>query len=394
MNITGIIAEYNPFHFGHKYHIEQAKKITKSDGIIIIMSGNFMQRGIPAITNKFNRAKTAIYGGADLVIELPLIHSVASAENFAQGAVTILDKINVCDNLFFGAETNNIKDLTTTASILSNENTNFKLSLSKNLKLGLPYHIARANALMSISNEIDFSNLLNSSNNILAIEYIKALQKLKSNIKPFALKRVGSSYNDNKIEGRFSSATAIRKGILENKDINNVIPRETYNVLHSSNTSFPEDMFSYIRYKLLTCSENLKKIPDTNEGLDKKIVKEILNAHNLDSLILNAKSKRYTYTRISRILTNFFIGLENYNISNIKNDSYSYVRPLAFNNTGRKILKEIKLNSSLNIITKIPKNTTNNSLLYDIAGTKAYSIINNSTKAYDDYFISPSYIDM
>lgn len=394
MNITGIIAEYNPFHYGHKYHIEKAKEKTKADGIIVIMSGNFMQRGIPAIVNKFSRAQMAIYGGADLVIELPLIHSVASAEYFAQGAVTILDKLKICNNLFFGAENDNINNLTAASLMLSEENSSFKDNLNKNLKLGLPYHKARSNALMAISTDINFNDILKSSNNILAIEYIKAINKLKSNIKPYALKRQGSSYNDNKIAGTFSSATAIRKNIYENKNIKDIIPKETYNKLLLNKPSFPEDMFPYIKYKLLTCSENLSKIPDTNEGLDKKIIKEIANSNSFDNLILNIKSKRYTYTRISRILTSFFIGLENYNINNLRSDSYEYIRPLAFNNTGRKILKIIKENSETNIITKIPKSTNNSSILYDIQGTKAYSIINASTNPYDDYFISPSFIDL
>lgn len=398
MNITGIITEYNPFHKGHKLHLEKSIKDTESDGVICIMSGNFMQRGGPAIIDKWNRAKLAVLNGVDLVIELPLIYSLASAETFAFGAVKILNDTNVVDSLYFGSECGDISSLKKLAFNLAFESDLYKSNLKEELKTGLPFHKARENALENIDDLKDLTYLLNNSNNILGIEYIKALYKLNSNIKPVTLKRTGSNYNDTSLslEG-LSSATSIRNSLKEKCSLNVIkdsltdVSFEFFNNLNLEDYSFTfeDSMFDYIKYKLLTSNESFNKISDLSEGLQNKILKEIKNSKSYYDFIMNIKSKRYTFTRINRILTSIYIGLNRYDAEKIRTDFKPYVRVLAFNKIGAKILREIKNNSDIEIITKLPKKIQNESLKLDLLGTAAYSILNKSISPNEDYLKSP-----
>ena len=401
MKITGLITEYNPFHNGHLYHLNSGKRDTNCQGVISIMSGNYMQRGNPAMIDKWNRAKMAVLNGVDLVIELPLIYSLASAETFAFGACNILNSTNVVDYLYFGSEEGNIEDLSSIASLLINEKKDFKNSIKEYLYLGLPYHTARANTICKILKDDKYKNILNNSNNILSIEYLKALKKLNSSIVPLTLKREGSNYNDNNLHSSLSSATSIRKVFKENLDINllsNSLPEESFNLIKSLKDTkysfvFDESFFPYLKYKLLTEGNNIVKLQDVSEGIENKILKEIVNSNSLDELISKVKSKRYTYTRINRILTSFFIGLDNYNLKELYKEEPKYIRPLAFNETGRKILKLIKENSDIKIITKVGNNDINNPCLsLDILGTKSYSLLNKSINPLDDYLKSPIFL--
>lgn len=397
MKITGIITEYNPFHLGHLHHLNNAKKDTNCDGVICIMSGNFVQRGMPALTDKWTRAKMAVLNGVDLVIELPLVYAISSAEAFAEGAVNILNSTGVVDYLYFGSEHGAIEDLETIASTLLYEPQTFKDNIKIELDKGLPYHTARSFALKDTLPLVPCEEILKNSNNILGIEYIKALKKANSSIKPLTLQRAGSNYNDSSINSSLPSATSIRNALKNNsklESLKNYLPKETFFLLsdltkNGYNFTFEEDTYPYIRYKLLTNGENINKVRDVKEGLDNKILKEISNSVSLQDLIMKTKSKRYTYTRINRILTSFFIGLDKYNSQEIANKTTTYIRPLAFNSTGSKILKEIKKKENIKIITKLPKNIDDDKLKLDILGTKAYSILNSSVSPYDDYLKSP-----
>lgn len=397
MNLTGIITEYNPFHLGHKYHLTKAIEDTNADGIVSVMSGNFMQRGNPAIIDKYNRAKMAVLNGVDLVLELPLVYSLSSAENFAYGGVKLLNSLNCINNIYFGSESGKIEDLVSIAQILKDEPQDYRDSLKIELDKGLPFHTARVNALNSILLSSNISEILSNSNNILAIEYIKALLKLNSDIKPFTLKREGSNYNDISLNKTFSSATSIRETLKNNFNIDvikNSIPTESLKVIDELNEKnynfvFEESLFPFLKYKLLTNGESIKSIADVSEGLDNKILKEIINCNSLKDLILKSKSKRYTYTRISRILSKVFIGFENFPIEEIQTSDITYIRPLAFNEKGAKILKSIKENSEINILTKFPRHISNNMLQLDLQGTKAYSLLNNSISPMEDYFKTP-----
>lgn len=394
--ITGIITEYNPFHKGHEYHLQKAKSDTNSDGIVCVMSGNFMQRGIPAIIDKWKRAEMAIKNGVDLVLELPLVYSISSAEYFAFGSVSLLNSLGIVDNLYFGSEEGDVSILEKIANILVNEPFEYKTILKENLKSGLPFHLSRSNALANYIKSNDILNILCNSNNILGIEYIKALKLLNSPICPYTLKRQGSDYNDYNLTNSFSSATSIREH-LKNHDISsltNALPKHSYEILYNLSSSnykfvFEEDMFKYIKYKLLTSKNALINLPDISEGLDKKILKEILNCNSLNELILKSKSKRYTYTRINRVLAQSFLSLEEFDLHKLSKTPPPYARILGFNSKGRNMIKNIKLKSNIDIITKVTKNNLCEHMDIDILGTKAYSILNPAVNPMDDYLKRP-----
>ena len=397
MNITGIITEYNPFHNGHLYHLTEAKKNTNCDAVICIMSGNFVQRGGPAIVDKWQRTEMALNNGVDLVIELPTYYAVSSAEFFAKGAVSILNNLGVVNNLFFGSECGDVNKLTTIAKTLVDEDSKLKYLIKENLAKGETFAKAREKALISYLNNEDLNEILTSSNNILGIEYIKSILRMNSNIKPFTLKREGSNYNDKILSNSFSSATSIREMLKQKASIESLkdsIPKESYEVLNNLyDNSYPfvfdEDMFKFIKYKLQTNCINFNNLYEIIEGLENKLLKEISSSNSYEEFILNIKSKRYTYSKISRILTHIYIGLDSDSFLNIDDTNNLYARVLGFNKKGREILSLIKRNSSIPLITKIPRFSDNPLLKLDIQATVAYSILNNKLNPNSDYLISP-----
>lgn len=396
MNLTGIITEYNPLHKGHIYHIESAKKITKCDGVICIMSGNFVQRGAPALISKWDRAKTALESGVDIVIELPLVYSLSSAEFFAFGSVSLLNNLGSVNNLCFGSESGDINLIYKLAEILSKEPEEFKHYLKLYLSSGLSYPIARGKALAHIfSNDLDVIEIIKHSNNILAIEYCKSLVKLNSSITPSTITRVGSSYNSIDLKKDFSSATSIRSYLRYAKTLEplkNTVPLSSYSMLskhyNDKTLTFEDSIFRYIKHKALTSKNNFENLPDVSEGLHNKLYKALYTSNSYEELINTVKSKRYTYTRISRILCQYFIGFENYNTEELRRTPSEYARVLGFNSRGREILREIKNTSSIPIYTKLPK-TLSPMLQLDLQGTRAYSTVNKNISPDSDFLISP-----
>ena len=397
MKITGIITEYNPFHNGHLYHLNTAKKVTNCRGIVCIMSGNFVQRGEPAIIDKWKRTEMALLNGVDLVIELPTFYAVSSAEFFAKGAVDILNNIGVVDNIFFGSECGDINLLYKIAEVLTKEPKEFKLKIKENLKSGVTYAKAREKTLIDILDNEDLNEILSNSNNILGIEYIKAIIKSNSSITPLTMKREGSKYNDKKFHTVFSSATSIRENIKNNYNLNVLVsymPSPSLDVLiNLSKNNYPfifeEDMYKFIKYRLLTNCINFNNLFESKEGIDNKFIKEIYHSSSYENFIFRVKSKRYTYTKISRLLSQLFFSLDNYSFEELSKEENLYARILGFNDTGRLILKEMKKKSSIPIITKVPKNNSNKLLQLDIQSTKAYSILNNKVNPLSDYLLSP-----
>lgn len=397
MKITGLITEYNPFHLGHEFHINSSKQKTNCDYTICIMSGNFVQRGIPAIVDKWSRTKMALLGGVDLVLELPTIYSVSSAEYFAFGAISTLNSLNIVDNICFGSECGDVTTLKKIAEILVNEPLEFKKDLKEQLNLGLSFPKARSIAIekyiknSNIFNIDNIKHILNSPNNILAIEYCKSLFKLKSNINPITITRQGSSYNDDNLnQYNFSSASSIRKAITEKslESCINVIPKYTYEILENSKISDLDRMFFYVKYKLLSNPQFLSNIPDANEGLGNKILNNIGNFNNFDEFIMSCKSKRYSYTRISRVLCQCFLSLTKEDIL-LSKSKPQYIRVLGLNKNGAKILKEIKKNSKIKIVNKISSKNTDPMLSIDIKATNLYSLLNNNIMHNADFKISP-----
>lgn len=393
---VGIVCEYNPFHNGHKYHIEQAKKITGADAAICIMSGNFVQRGSLAVCDKFLRAKTAILGGGDLVIELPVVYALSCAEKFASGAVYILDKIGV-DYICFGAECSNLNTLDKLADILLNETDEFKQKLKEFMKNGSSYQKARDKALKQVHNIS--AKALSLPNNALAVEYLKALKKLNSNITPVLVKRLGANYKEEKLcQNSFSSATAIRlhlasdniKSVLENNVPSQTLPLYENEMKLGKFPVFSSAADNMILYRLRTMSaDDLRQINDVTEGIENRILSCAKTASSFEELITAVSSKRYTKSRISRIILCALLNIK-------KNDltAPEYIRVLALNETGAKVLKSIKKTSELPIITKLSYKKHNFPMLkFDIRATDIYSLCFNESKiASADFTTSPSII--
>lgn len=390
--VIGVVAEYNPFHNGHYYHLQATKEITGAEYCVAVISGNFTQRGDTSIVNKWAKAYMAICGGADLVIELPTVYSISSAENFASGAVKILDNLKVVDAISFGAEANDLATLNNIANVLYEEPKAYTNILSHELKKGISYPAARENALMMYLNDIKrYANTLSSPNNILAIEYLKALKIQKSKLEPIMIKRKKVYYNDNKIVDDFASATAIRKLLQDGEyaNLRKVIPRSSYTIIgqESRKGGMVLSLAKYEKEIIYTLRkmtvEEIADLPDVSEGLQFAIKNAANEANNLKDLISNIKSKRYTQTRIQRILLYALLGIDKKLMENSRK-VVPYVRVLGFTQKGKSLLSEIsRRNPKLNIITSLKKymdqNQNKNKVLAemlekDIFATDVYTL--------------------
>ena len=362
--IVGIIAEYNPFHNGHYYHIQKSKELSGDDSVVAVISGNFTQRGEPSIINKWSKAYMAICGGADLVIELPTIYAISSAENFASGAMKILDSMKIVDSVSFGAEARELSTLNNIANVLCEEPKQYLTILAHELDKGISYAKARENAILMYLNDIKrYANILNSPNNILAIEYLKAIKKIRSNIEPVMVQRKKVYYNDEKIVDEFASSTGVRK-LLENmefSEIKKVIPRSSYKILANDyNNLGPvlglkcyEKEIIYILRRMSI--EQIANLPDVAEGLEYAIKKAVSNTNSIEELIDSVKSKMYTQTRIQRILLYALLGIDKQIMETSKKIT-PYIRVLGFTQRGKALLSEMKKNNpKLKIITSVKK---------------------------------------
>ncbi len=368
--VLGIIAEYNPFHNGHLYHIQEAKRQTGSKYVICVMSGNFAQRGNTAIVDKWVKTQMALQNGVDIVIELPTIYSISSAENFAEGAIKILDQLKIVNTLAFGTETDDLAALNNITNVLYNEPKEYVAILNHELSTGISYPKARENALMMYLNNIKrYANILSGSNNILAIEYLKAIKKLKTDIKPYAIQRKKVYYNDDKIVDEFASSTAIRKLLTRNEfsDIRKVMPENAYFILKEqvNRGKYVLGIEKYekeILYILRRMSiEEISNLPDVSEGLENLIKNACNSCNNVNDLVNIVKSKRYTQTRIQRILLYALLGITKKDMQNSKKVN-PYVRVLGFNSSGKQMLSDIcKINQKINIITSVKKFEEKNS---------------------------------
>lgn len=309
--VLGIIAEYNPFHNGHFYHIQESKKQTGAQYVICVMTGNFTQRGETSIINKWTKAQMALINGADIVIELPTIYSISSAENFAEGAIKILDSLKIVDTISFGTETKDFEALNNITNVLYQEPKEYSAILNHELGKGISYPKARENALMMYLNDIKrYANILSGSNNILAIEYLKALRRLKSDMEPFGVQRQKVDYYEEQIVDGFASSTVIRKLIQKEQygEIAKVMPANAYILLKEeikkgnyviSIAQYEKEILYNLRRMRV---EEIANLPDVSEGLENAIKNAANSCNNLRDLVNIVKSKRYTQTRIQRIL--------------------------------------------------------------------------------------------
>ncbi|MBE5861028.1 MAG: nucleotidyltransferase [Butyrivibrio sp.] len=384
MKTLGIVAEYNPFHKGHKYLIDKLKKETGADYVVVIMSGDYVQRGCPAILRKDVRAHMALLEGADLVLELPIYYSSQSAEFFAKGAVSILDDLGCIDYLGFGSESGDIESMTMIADVLLSEPDDFKFSIKKHLKEGLSYASARAIAVSetlntdalsakNIDDKKDYiSDILSSPNNVLAIEYLKALKWKNSSIVPVTTKRVGEGYDSLNIsdeKNAFSSATAIRN-IIEKGSVNShipakedadkllqtVVPKSTLPLYYNEKITTLDDFSSLLHYRLLLeKSEGFNKYADVSEDLSDKIINNISSFESISDFTMKLKTKDLTYSRISRALLHILLGItkESSDRYTKENSFTGYGRILGLNKNASAMLKKMQENSTIPIISKL-----------------------------------------
>ena len=386
--ILAIVAEYNPLHNGHLYHLQKSKKMLNPDYSICIMSGNFCGRGNVSIIDKWSKTEIALKCGFDLVIELPVLYSISSAENFAEGAVKILDAFGLNVTLSFGSECGNLDVLNNIADVLYNEPHEFKTILMHELSKGLSYPKARENALLIYLNDVrKYANVLSEPNNILAIEYLKAIKKLKSNVNAYTIKRIDAGYNSLKIKDRLASGTAIRNLIKNGKDIKKLIPSASYKTitenLENGKLIYDLSMFEKeIIYTLRKMSvQEIANLQDVTEGLENSIKQAANNCNSLEDLINSVKSKRYTRSRIQRILLYAILNITKKDIQ----DSYKvkpYIRVLGVSKHGKTLLSEISnYNTKYPIITSIKKfmDDNNNKILRnmmekDILASNIYTL--------------------
>ncbi len=364
MNIAGIIAEYNPFHLGHLYHIQETKKQAAAEGIICVMSGHFVQRGEPALVNKWARAEMALLSGADLVLELPTLYACRSAFWFARGGVETLAHTGIVTHLSFGVESLQPQVLEKAASLLAQETPDFQDDLKNFLNEGLSFPKARAQALtLKIPEGKD---IWHQPNIILALSYLRTIKEKKLAIVPVPIQRLGAGYHDKHLSPEsFASATAIREKLLKTspppgdavKKIEPFLPEATVNILRREFTAGRGPLsFEDISPQLMTLLRRselaeLQRIIDIKEGLENRIRLAADTATDIRSFLTKLKTKRYTYTRLQRFLIHLLL---NYTVDReaYLSEGPPYLRVLGFTSRGRQLIKWIKANASIPVITK------------------------------------------
>ena len=339
MKKVGIICEYNPFHNGHLHHLEETKKMFPDAYIVLVMSGNFTQRGDVSVINKWDKTEIALYYGVDLVVELPFVFATQGADIFARASIKILDKLNV-DYLVFGSESNDINKLTTLAEVQTN-NKKYDNLVKAYLSEGVNYPTALSKALTDIT-----GIKMDKPNDILGITYIREIIKQKSKIKPFTIKR-NNDYNAKELEDFYSSATSIRYALKNDEDVSSVVPEYTTRFLNKR-LMFIDNYFNLLKYNIMI-NNNLDLIQTVDEGIHNRIKKYIVTSKSLDELILKVKTKRYTYNKLNRMFTHILCNFTKEEAESF--DKLEYIRVLGFNSNGRLIIKDIKDDIDIPIIT-------------------------------------------
>ena len=335
MNI-GIICEYNPFHYGHLYHLNKIKEMYPNSNIILVLSGWITERGDLSLIDKFKKADIALHYGVDLVVELPF-KFIQSADFFSKGSVEILNKLN-CDTIVFGSESNDIENLKYLANIQLN-NKKYNNLVKEYVKEGINYPTALSKALKSITGKT-----VDTPNDLLGLSYVREIIKNNYNITPVSIKR-DSDYNSKSIEGKITSATSIRELLKKKKSVKKYVPKYSYKFF--KNVLFIEDYFDYLKYKIIS-SYDLTIYQGIDNDLSNRIYKYIDNSNNLEELINNIKTKRYTYNRLKRTLTYILLSITKEDCNNL---DLEYIRILGFNTKGKEYLNKIKKNINIPILT-------------------------------------------
>lgn len=365
MKTVGLITEYNPFHNGHAYHIEKAKMLTGADRVIVVMSGDFVQRGAPAVMPKHLRAESALLSGASLIIELPVCFATGSAEYFAQGSISLLNQLGCIDSICFGSECGDLHLLKEIAQILADEPIEYQTALKQALKEGASFPAARQEALNIYSDK--YSEILASPNNILGIEYLKALAKIHSKMEPFTIKRIGAGYHDMDIDGQFSSATAIRSDIYQLADVNSSseslplthiqtqVPSSCHELMKKNyQTRYPvkaDDFSLLLKAKLLSeTAGSLSHYLDMSLELANRILRLRNDYLSFEQFCDLLKTKELTRSRISRSFIHVLLGITNDWLTAMKAPA-PYARILGFHRDHADLLGILKRTSDIPLIT-------------------------------------------
>ena len=413
MKAVGLVTEYNPFHNGHLYHLNKSMELTGADISVAVMSGDFVQRGEPAVIDKYTRASMALNSGVNLVIELPVNYAVSSAESFAAGALKVLDYIKA-DSIAFGSESGDIERLSKLAYILCDNEDMLYKEISKCTANGISYAAARQKTVEKLTDK-DTAAILTSSNNILAVEYLKAIIKNNYAIKPYTIKRQGDSYNDTDIMSDYASATALR-GNLKADNISKYIPVKAGLIL-SSNTNYiyPDDITEALFTRLLDILfassydknvfiENVMKYPDVNKEIAGRLYKSAMDmitrtvphgagskdneAFSFGSLCEHIKTKEVPLSRIKRALVRITLGLDKKHMEKYSNEPY--IRVLGFDKKGQEYLSYIRKTVEVPLITKTAD--YKEMLLDDIHAANIYNMIaagKYGVKELGDYVKNP-----
>lgn len=381
MKIVGLITEYNPFHNGHHYHIQKAKELTGADAAVVIMSGDYVQRGTPAIMPKYLRAEMALKSGASAVFELPVCYSTASAELFALGAVSFLDKLGVVDTLCFGSECGDLDALYEIAQLFCKEPVEYTACLKEKLRQGLSFPAARREAVSACTHSEQHAALLDDPNNILGIEYIKALIRLQSPIQPCTIRRIESNYHDQELRSGYSSASAIRSllayssSVISTETVGETFDNTPFtSILNELEDQVPacclallkdyhkvlypvyqNDFSLLMKYKLLNKdASSLTRYMDVSETLANRIQNQLNNFFNYKQFCELLKTRDITQTRINRALLHIMLGLKKNNVREYTDNGFHfYARLLGFRKDSQKLISEISRHSSLPLLTRL-----------------------------------------
>lgn len=352
MKIGGIVAEYNPFHNGHKYQLEKSKELGELTHTVAVMSSNYVQRGETAILSKWARAEMAVQNGIDLVIELPTLWSTSYAQRFAEGAVSLLDALGCVEMLSFGSECGNIDELIACKEAINSEEVTERLK--ENLEVGLGFASARAEALRSVCGN-RFFDILEGANNTLGIEYLNALDRLGSAMVPMTIRRKGAAHDSIMRSDNFASASEIRRMMKENsREWEMFVPQSVADIYtRETQEEKAPCLNEKLEFSILCCmrqlsAEEIGRSPDVSEGIEFRIHDAALKARTLDELYSLAKTKRYSHARIRRIVLHAFMGF----VADDYKGNPPYIRVLAMNENGKEILKEAKEKAKLPIVTK------------------------------------------
>ncbi len=344
MKVAGIIAEFNPFHNGHRLLVQKAREAGYTH-VVAVMSGNFVQRGEPAIFHHSVRTKAALENGVDLVLQLPSVYAMSGAQSFARAGAEILDGFGVVDSLVFGSECGDIRLLSETADTVYGEK--IKAFIPEELDKGISFAAARENALRKINPA--YADVIKSPNNILGVEYIAALKKLGSRISPITFERIGAAHDSDDTDGNIAGASMIRELIKNGGDWEKLVPDNTAEIYSNSDIADMSRMEKAVLYKIRTVTaEELSKVPDISEGIENRIISAAKQSVSLEELYSLAKTKRYSHARIRRIVWNCLLGVTAEDL----NKSVPYIRIVGFNRRGAELIKASKETANLPVISK------------------------------------------